>query len=127
MAKILVVDDSKDLLELLTIMLKLKGHQAATARNVMDTIIKIKYFSPDLIMLDVLLGNESGKELCKSIKDNHPNISVLLMSANPALLKNYRTYKADDIIEKPFDVNILNEKINNLLTLGNKKKNFFST
>jgi len=127
MAKILLVDDSKDLLELLTVMLKLKGHQVATATNVMDTIIKIKYFSPDLIMLDVLLDNEPGKELCKTIKDNHPGISVLLMSASPPLLRNYKLYKADDIIEKPFDVNILNEKIDRLLAFGNKKKDLFST
>ena len=120
MSKILVVDDSEDLLDLLTVMLTIKGHEVATAGNTTDALKKVNSFFPDLIMMDVLLGNKSGKQLCWSIKKTNPVIPVLLMSASPALLKNFGDCNADDFLEKPFDINILNRTIDALLTSSKK-------
>jgi len=115
MANILVVDDSEDLLEMLTIVFKMKGHQVVSAKDIVDTVKSINVFSPDIILLDVSLGSSSGKELCKEIKIFYPGIPIVLMSGNPDLLKDYKEYKADGSIEKPFDVVTLNNKINALL------------
>jgi DNA-binding response OmpR family regulator len=115
MSKILVVDDSEDLLNLLTVMLNIRGHEVATSYSISDTIKKVNLFSPDLIMIDVLLGNKSGKDLCKTIKKSKPGIPVILMSASPALLHDFREYKADDFIDKPFDITVLNRKIDALV------------
>ena len=115
MAKILVVDDTEDLLDLLSVMLKIKEHEVATSSNAVDAMQKVKSFYPDLIMLDIILGDSRGNELCKTIKRSHPDIPILLMSASLPLLRNYKAYNADDFIEKPFDIVILNKKIDALL------------
>ena len=122
MSKILVVDDSEDLLDLLTVMLRIKGHEVSTAYGIVDAIKKVDSFSPDLIMIDVLLGNRSGKELCKTIKKSKSYIPVMLMSASPPLLKNFKECKADDFIDKPFDITELNTKIDALLIPALNKK-----
>ena len=119
MAKILVIDKSDQLLEILTLLFKMNGHEAAVAKGIVDTVKLLKQFSPDLILLDAMLGNSSGKELCKEIKIFHPTTPVILMSANPELLEDCKECEADAIIEKPFDIAILNNKINRLLMLKN--------
>ena len=115
MAKILIVDDSDDLLETLTMMLKVKEHEIITSNNFSDTVKSILSFHPDLLILDVLLGNSKGREMCKSIKKFFPVLPILLMSANPELLKDFEACNADAILEKPFDMYKLNDTINGLL------------
>ena len=117
MAKILVIDKSEQLLEVLSLLFRVNGHEVVTATGITDTVKCIKEFSPNLILLDALFGHNSGKELCKEIKTFHPTIPVLLMSADPEMLNHCKECKADDIIEKPFDIVILNNKINKLLVV----------
>jgi len=119
MAKILVIDQSEQLLETLNVLFRMHGHQVATSKGIVDTVKIIKEFSPELILLDALFGHNSGKELCKEIKIFHPSILLILMSADPELLTDCKECKADDIIEKPFDIVILNNKINKLLAVKN--------
>jgi DNA-binding response OmpR family regulator len=116
MAKILVVDDTKDLLDLLTVMFRIRGHEVAISSNAADATEKIESFYPDLVMLDIILGDSRGNDLCKKIKKDHPSLPIILMSASPPLLRNYKVYKADDSIEKPFDIPLMNKKIDALLS-----------
>jgi DNA-binding response OmpR family regulator len=115
MAKILVVDDSDDLLDMLGIMLKVKGHTIVTSNDFLGTVKSINSFSPDLIILDVLLGNSDGREICKQIKRFFPALPILLMSASPELLHNFKACNADAVLEKPFEMNVLNQTISALL------------
>ena len=120
MAKILVVDDSEDILEMLGMLLHYKGHEIITSIDSVTTIKAINSFSPDLIILDVWLnGNpkgSTGRELCKDIKKFYPSLPIILMSANPELLKEFEECGADAIIEKPFDIAVLNHTVDALLT-----------
>ena len=74
-------------------------------------------FLPDLIILDIWLQREDGRELCKEIKAKHSsNIPVILMSASGKLHNNYAASNADAGIEKPFDIHRLNKTINEVLS-----------
>jgi len=116
MAKILVIDDSQDLLELFSILLKWKGFQTKTVSSKEKAENSVSEFSPDLIILDVKLNGEDGRELCKDLqKKSNKAIPIILTSADPDLLKEYGGCNADAVIEKPFDIQKVIEEINTLL------------
>ena len=104
MAKVMIIDDSQDLLEIFSLILKMKGFEAKTISS-QDTIqISLAEFMPDVILLDVVLDGADGRQVCKEIKNNAKKIPIILISANPNLLQNYEEWKADAVIEKPFDI-----------------------
>jgi len=115
MARILIVDDSDDLLGMLSMMLKIRGYEIITSNNFLGTIKCINSFQPDLLMLDVLLGDHNGRDICKEIKKFFPNLPILLMSASPKLLMNFKECNADAILEKPFEMEVLNQTVSALL------------
>jgi DNA-binding response OmpR family regulator len=114
MRKILAVDDDHDILEVLQFILEDSGYKVDTlsdGRHLMDTI-RDKH--PDLILLDIMLGNMDGRELCKEVKRQAAthNIPVIMISAshNAASFLNHEN-GPDDFIEKPFDINTLLDSI----------------
>ena len=117
MAKIMVVDDSIDLLHLLSIIIKMEGHEPIPLKSPVELMQKLDEYHPDLIILDVNLGNYNGKEVCENIKANPAtkNIPVLLTSASSESLTDFKVYHADDILEKPFELSTIKNKINGLL------------
>ena len=117
MAKILVVDDAKDLLLFLSELLKMKGYEVTTALSKNEISDQLALSVPDCILLDVWLNDENVTFVCKEIKanDRYKNIPVILLSADPELLKDYQQCGADDILQKPFDISMVVDKINKLL------------
>lgn len=117
MAKIMVVDDSADLLRLISIIIKIEGHESMALTSPVELMQKLDEYHPDLIIIDVNLGNYNGKEVCKNIKENpaSENIPVLLTSASAESLADFKDFYADDILEKPFEKSIITNKINKLL------------
>lgn len=118
MAKILIVDDSKDLTEFLSVLLKMKDYDVDIAASKGELKRKLPVVSPDLILLDVRLGGDDGRELCKAIRKEMPDkhIPIILVSASPELLKDYEECEANDVIEKPFDISTIITKIDSLLS-----------
>ena len=115
MAKILLIEDSPDLAEMLTLLLRLKSHDVVTASSNITAKQKIDNSPFDLILIDVWLGRDSGKELCKQIRKTDKKVPIILMSANPGLLKDYAECEANAVIEKPFNIKSITEQINALL------------
>lgn len=112
-SKILVIDDSTDLLEIFSMILIMHGFDVATTDKADNIDELLNTFVPDLLLLDVRLRDNNGMDLCKRINEKynrHP--PVILISASPELLKNYKEYLAFDVIEKPFDIKTVTEKIN---------------
>ncbi|MFT3680760.1 MAG: response regulator [Ferruginibacter sp.] len=109
MSKILVVDDSSDLLELFAFIFQTKGFEVKTAASRAKLEQELFSFNPDLILLDVKLQFDMGNKICREIKDDpaSAHIPVILISANRELLQDYKDYKADDFIEKPFEMDQL--------------------
>jgi two-component system OmpR family response regulator len=115
MAKIIIVDDYQELQDLFKVLLELNNFEVRTAGSAVELNAVLNSFIPNLILLDVMLGSDSGKEICKKLKQEYATVPIILISADPKQLINYEECGADDIIEKPFDINTVLEKVNKLL------------
>lgn len=82
MSVILVVDDSSTDREIVSLCLQKAGHSVMVAENALKAQEKLKQTKPDLIILDVILPDQSGFELCRSIKDNPQTATIpVIMSS----------------------------------------------
>ena len=70
MKKILVIDDELAIRDLLEFVLKRENYQVKTAENGSTGLVEIDSFQPDLILLDLMLPDYSGYDLCKEIEKN---------------------------------------------------------
>lgn len=115
--KILVLDDDLDILVVMQLLFKVKGFNVLTISRWEEIYDKADTFKPDLILLDVLLSGNDGRDICKVIKKKAStrHIPVILFSANPSIAKNLAEYHADGFIHKPFEVNELLTIINQQL------------
>ncbi|WP_240663440.1 response regulator [Mucilaginibacter limnophilus] len=111
MRRILAVDDNKDILELLQYILEDYGYKVLTLADGHNLFEKINEYRPDLILLDIMLGDMDGRELCKEVKQKTEtnNIPVILISASHDAgdLTRHENGKPDGFIPKPFDINTL--------------------
>ena len=113
MKKILVVDDDEDVLVLMKAFLVRKGYDIMVSKSCNEGIGIFYSFVPDLVILDINVGSEDGREMCKTIKTHAGNqhIPVLLISANSHALTQYPEYGANGIIEKPVEISSLLDMI----------------
>ncbi len=114
MKKILVIDDDRDLLDVITMVLQIKGFQVSAHTHPNHIYETIAAFKPDLILLDIQLSGADGRLVCKHIKESagFAHIPVILFSANQSYKQDVQTYLADDFIEKPFELSNFLNKIN---------------
>ncbi|GCF06575.1 response regulator [Dictyobacter arantiisoli] len=105
---ILVVDDDEGIVEVIQIVLEGEGYVVRTANN-RDNLQNLTDDLPDLILLDVLLSGDDGRDICKSLKSNATtkDIPVIMLSAHADADKVAAAGGADDFLEKPFDVDAL--------------------
>jgi DNA-binding response OmpR family regulator len=124
MKRILIIDDSRDLLEAMTMFLELKNYKVKTLTDCDDIIQVVKEYDPDLVIVDVFLSGEDGREICKKLKqyDETKHLCIILLSGSSEILRNHKEYGADSFIEKPFDVNYLLEKIQDALDICDRQK-----
>jgi CheY-like chemotaxis protein len=106
--KILVVDDDEGILEVVQIVLEGEGYLVQTSLN-SECLQDIAVDLPDLILLDVLLSGEDGREICKQLKSDAKtaHVPIVMLSAHSDAGKVADTSGADDFLEKPFDVDML--------------------
>ena len=117
MSKIVIVDDSRDLLEVLKFFLEEKGFEVETATKQKDLVPLIESFSPDVIILDIYLQAEDGRDICKELRKREETkyLCILMFSASSKALNNYKEYGADGYLEKPFGLNEIVHKIESTL------------
>ncbi len=119
MKKLLIVDDSAVLLEIMKSLLEGLGYAVRTLPGADKLYETIMQYRPHLLILDILLGTDDGRDICRKLRKDVStrDMSVLVFSASPKYLENYRRYGANDYMEKPFDIKELVEKIRFLLEL----------
>ena len=111
--RILIVDDDTETLTSLNYLFSIKGYIVDIEPQWQNVFRKIEYFKPDIILLDVNLRGEDGRNICKQIKlkDESRHLYIILFSAHPAFQSTYKESLADDFIGKPFKMDELIEKI----------------
>lgn len=114
MKRILIIDDDHEVLNAVSFLLIIHGFTVETASTVETIIDKIDAFKPDLILLDVALKGEDGRNVCRRLKDHstYKMIRLILFSANLSVNSDFKDCGADDFIEKPFEIEELLHKIN---------------
>ncbi len=107
--RILIVDDEKSILELMTTVLVEWGHEVGTASSVGEGLEKIETFHPELVLLDVQLPDGTGLEILKVIMATQPGISVVMITANVDVKVAVEAIKrgAEDYLAKPLDLDEL--------------------
>ncbi len=104
--KILVVEDDDDILELIAHALEKAGMQVLKARSGLEAIALVSKGKPDLIILDIMLPQMNGKEVCRRIKkdDRTRLIPVLMVTALGEEMDRILGFElgADDYVAKPF-------------------------
>jgi CheY-like chemotaxis protein len=115
--KILVLDDNQDILEIVHETLTYEKFEVQSTSNSDSVIPLVEQFHPDLILLDYRVAGVNGGELCAQIKSRPDlcNIPVIIFSAYINHNDELFAYGCDAIINKPFDLVELVEKVNNLL------------
>ncbi len=103
--RVLVVDDNRDILDLVQRLLVSDGYHVVTARDGRDALQQEAATNPDLVILDVNLPMINGWEVCRRIKARR-NVPVLLLTvrAEYADIERSRDAGADDHLPKPFEI-----------------------
>lgn len=120
MAGILIVEDDKDLREMLKNSLAKKKYTIVEASNGKEALLKFKPAITDLVITDLIMPDEDGLKVIMKIKEIKPAIKVFAISgggkAGPANYLNIaRALGADEVFPKPFSVNELISKIDSML------------
>lgn len=103
MEKILIVDDENDIAELISDILEDEGFKTDIRNDGASAISAVKENSYDLILLDIMMPNASGTEVCASIR-NLTSVPIIFVTAKTQLIDKLVGFEvgADDYITKPF-------------------------
>lgn len=117
--KILVVDDDPDISEILRYNLSLAGYKVMIAANGKEAVKKTKLFSPEIILMDIMMPEMDGIEACSQIK-SIPSLKetmIIFLSARNEDFTQISAFDAggDDYISKPVKPKILLKKIESII------------
>lgn len=114
--KILVIEDNKDILEVLDIILTDDGYEVISCSDG-TSIDNLKQINPGLILMDELLPTVKGSDLCLRVKsdDEVKHIPVILISAAQSLERIAGKCRADAYVAKPFDIALLSNLVKSLV------------
>jgi two-component system alkaline phosphatase synthesis response regulator PhoP len=124
MAKILVVDDDPDLVETVSMMLEAQNFEVIPAYGGVEGLEKARSEGPDAVILDVMMPDKDGFEVCKEMKEDPQlaEIPVLLLTAVASKMSETRynprmglETEADDYVDKPVEPDEIVRRVKQLL------------
>lgn len=118
MAKILVVDDEVDTVELIRTILKSEGHETIPAYDGRECLNILKKEKPDLILLDIMMPGMSGWDVLEKIREKHKKMKVAFVSiveVSPERRKSLLNDGLSDYITKPFTADELVKRVKAML------------
>ncbi|SRR6056297_2006777 len=106
--RVMVVDDERDFLRMTSVIFELYNHDVINAAGGRECLEKLENEKPpDIILLDLVMADISGYEICRRIKSNSKfrDIPVIMLSGKAGLEADEQAYEngADSYIEKPID------------------------
>jgi DNA-binding response OmpR family regulator len=117
MPRILVIEDEKEMVLGLKDILEFEGYEVATAETGKEGLMAISRNEPDCIILDLMLPDINGYEVCEQIRQKNLNTPILMLTAKAQEYDKIRGFKvgADDYLTKPFSVGELLARVMALL------------
>ena len=120
--KILIVDDDVELVELMSDIFAEDGRfDIRTANNGFDAGMLVKEFRPDIVVLDVMLPDINGKEVCQRVRSDPSMQSVKIICISGMVeqdkIADLRLAGANDFMSKPFDVHALRDRCLGILEM----------
>jgi DNA-binding response OmpR family regulator len=114
--RVLLIDDDEGILDALKIMLESAGYDVQSSLTPSPLFLLSQRSLPDVILLDMLLSGQDGREICKRLKSQKEtkDVPILMISAHPNAGISIKKAGADDFLAKPFEVSDLLEKVKNL-------------
>jgi two-component system OmpR family response regulator len=105
-ARLLVVEDEPNILELLSASLRLAGFEVATATGGLEAISAVQRHRPDLVVLDVMLPDLDGFDVARRLRSGGTRTPVLFLTARDATEDKVRglSIGGDDYVTKPFSL-----------------------
>ncbi|MEQ7049813.1 response regulator transcription factor [Paenibacillaceae sp. P-4] len=119
MIKILVVDDESSIQAALVYALSREGYEVDTAADGQEALEKVETFSPDVMVLDVMMPRVSGYDVCRKL-DGQPRPAILLLTVKDDIVDKVLGLElgADDFMTKPFDMRELLARVKALSRRG---------
>jgi len=121
-ARILIVEDEADLRDMVGYNLRSAGHEVREAQDVAEALAAVRSFRPDLVLLDLMLPDRPGTELCRKLKGDPETsgIRVVMLTARSEEIDRVVGFElgADDYVAKPFSVRELVLRVNAVLRRG---------
>lgn len=116
MANILVVEDEKNMQQIIAVYMEKGGHTCITADDGVEALLLLKNTPIDFMILDIMMPHLDGFAVCRLAREisNMPIIMLTAKGAEEDKLKGYE-YGVDDYITKPFSPRVLLAKVNALL------------
>ena len=112
--KILLVDDERAILKVISIKLTISGYDVVTAPGGREALDMIKAESPDIMLLDVIMPGIDGCEVLERLR-SVSNLPVIVFSARPENARKALSLGANDFLSKPFNVDEMVKRIESLL------------
>src|ERR1700759_4876370 len=115
--KVLVVDDELNIRELGEVGLKLHGCAVSVSASGKDALPKAEAYEPDLMILDVMLPDMDGFEVCRTLRSEGNDVPVIFLTARDTTSDTIRglTLGGDDYVTKPFSVEALVARVRAVL------------
>ncbi len=117
MSKIMIVDDDPNIRELVSVLLKNDGYDVCEAKDGRDALQRITLENPEGAIIDLMMANMDGYELCKKLRMYYENMPILMLTAKSDLISKVKGFEAgtDDYLTKPFEGDELLMRVKALL------------
>lgn len=118
--KVLIVDDDRGILDSLQFLLQNEGYDVQTASGGEETFFLMNSFKPEVVVLDILLAGEDGRDICKRIKRKRQLMKtpVVMMSAHVMSDETLKETGASAFLRKPFDIDTFLDTIGDVSPNG---------
>jgi DNA-binding response OmpR family regulator len=116
--KILIVDDNELIVEVMSYILINNGYEVSSLNSGEQVINEVKNTQPDLVILDAMLPDVDGRDICRMLKlsKTTENVPVIMCSAYDDIVKSFNNNVApNDFLSKPFDMTMLLQKVEHQL------------
>ncbi|MBQ7011724.1 MAG: response regulator transcription factor [Clostridia bacterium] len=114
--RILVVDDDINICDILRMYLEREGYEVKMAHDGEEGVLAFKRFDPDLVLLDIMLPQKDGWQVCREIRENS-SVPIIMITAKGEVFDKVLGLElgADDFIVKPFDTKEVTARVKAVL------------